>query len=125
MTRVDQGQEVGLRAWGLNHCVCEEKAGIYQEWTGTEIMLCFQTSPTQQAHKYSNTQGKVITLLYSVRIVIFFIPNTEREESISNSKNKYKKNFYLIHFVLVFVMKQWMEVWNLDNKNIIMIIIHM
>lgn len=45
VTHVDQWEDVGLQAWGLNHCVCEEKADVDQRWTGIETIPCCQPSP--------------------------------------------------------------------------------
>lgn len=39
MTRVDQGQEVGLRAPGLSHCVCVEKADPGMDWDWNNALL--------------------------------------------------------------------------------------
>lgn len=39
MTRVDQGQEVGLRAPGLSHCVCGEKADPGMDWDWNNALL--------------------------------------------------------------------------------------
>lgn len=58
MTRVDQGQEVGLRAPGLSHCVCVEKANPGMEWDWNNALLY------KEAHKKANAQRKVVTLLY-------------------------------------------------------------
>lgn len=80
MTRVDEGQEVGLEARGLNHRVCEEKADVDKGWPGIEAMPCSQTSPRHTAHRYSTASSKVITLRYLVRILIFFISKTEPSE---------------------------------------------
>lgn len=83
MTSVDQGQEVGLRAWGLNHCVCEEKADIYQEWTGTNALLPDQPYTTSTQILQHPGKGYHTTLaLVTVRI---------------NTKKKFKKITLLLN----------------------------